>query len=199
MTELFIYARGEFVATAQTLQDADAYCGHKFKNVSTYVNSVSFEALETFTEAELRFAVEKHYKGDYSSASLDALQGLALKLLKELPCVPASSEASSSPYEIPTVSANKQLQDLGDYGLAKQAQPRLAQRTRANSAAPAKRPREGTASFAIWEKCDDLKSSVGLDQVKSLVLEWGEQQGLNKSTVRTQYGHWFKFCQSDNV
>jgi|TARA_R110000744_G_scaffold17537_2_gene47421 hypothetical protein len=57
------------------------------------------------------------------------------------------------------------------------------------------RPRDGTVTSRIWIVCDELKGLCGVDEnpARSKVMEICEAEGINKSTVATQFGKWRRF------
>ena len=62
-----------------------------------------------------------------------------------------------------------------------------------------KAPKSGTLSATIWEAADNLWESLGkptskteLAEMKKVLVSQLEAQGINKSTARTQAGHWQK-------
>ena len=55
------------------------------------------------------------------------------------------------------------------------------------------RPRDGTATGRVWEIADTLSADTKKPAVRADVLKAGEAEGLNASTIATQYGRWRKF------
>ncbi|QQM14099.1 hypothetical protein pVco14_049 [Vibrio phage pVco-14] len=191
---LYIIANNKVVATAQNLSDADRYCGKHFANVATHVDECSLSGLEVFSDAELLQIVNNHMDRDYSHAKRDALMGLVLNIAKDIEpvqntfAIPADKE--HVPYEIPRLSDAQRLAQLGDHT---QAGKGTSTAQRSSAPATAKRPKPGTASATIWDKCDELLAASGFETVKSSLMVWGQEMGINPSTVRTQYGHWRRF------
>ena len=55
------------------------------------------------------------------------------------------------------------------------------------------RPRDGTLTCRVWEICDSLSASTKESAKRADVMKQGEAEGLNSSTVATQFGRWRKF------
>lgn len=55
------------------------------------------------------------------------------------------------------------------------------------------RPSTGTATGRVWEIADALGKAKGGTPARKDVLEAGKAEGLNESTITTQYGRYLKF------
>ena len=55
------------------------------------------------------------------------------------------------------------------------------------------RPRAGTQTGRVWEIADELSNAAGEAAKRSDVVKTAEAEGINVSTVATQYGKWRKF------
>ncbi|CAM0072394.1 hypothetical protein VPHK251G3_0045 [Vibrio phage K251 g3] len=194
MSKLFIIGNNKVQATANSLSDADRYCGSKLSGVATHVDECSLSGLEVFTDAELLAIVSNHMDGNYSTAKREALLGLVLKVAKEMEpiqnmfAIPVDKERV--PYEIATLSHTQRVAQLGDHT---QAGKGVCTAQRSSAPANAKRPKPGTASAQIWDTCDEILAKDSFSAVKDAVMVWGKASGINPSTVRTQYGHWRRF------
>lgn len=63
----------------------------------------------------------------------------------------------------------------------------------AGSSTAQKRPKPGSTTAMVWDKCDEVFEYCGKlegNTIRDAVLLWAEGAGVNKSTARTQYGHW---------
>lgn len=55
------------------------------------------------------------------------------------------------------------------------------------------RPKPGTMTGRVWEIADTLSEAGGEPCKRSDVMKTGEAEGLNSSTIATQFGRWRKF------
>lgn len=55
------------------------------------------------------------------------------------------------------------------------------------------RPKAGTKTGFVWETADRLSNELGAPVPRKDVMEVCEAQGMNKSTVATQYARWRKY------
>lgn len=164
-----------------------------------YVNEVSVAGLQGFTDVELRKIHDNHSDGIKASSSWsrEALIGSVLKVMNNIEADQTAEYLLNgklggkySDPKIEPVSATQQLKNCGD---VTQAGKGVVSTTTRTASTTAKRPKPGTASARIWDKCDEIREVKGFEFVKTGVAEWGDTQGINPSTERTQFGHWRRF------
>lgn len=56
-----------------------------------------------------------------------------------------------------------------------------------------RRPKTGTETGKVWDLADNLSAQFGQPTPIANLLEVGQAQGLNDSTIRTQYARWRTF------
>jgi len=65
-----------------------------------------------------------------------------------------------------------------------------ARKARQTSSGPAKRPKAGTTTGAVWDICDELAAKHGREPTRQEVMAQCEYDGINKATGSTQFGKW---------
>jgi hypothetical protein len=90
---------------------------------------------------------------------------------------PAPVEQTAPEPEVPATSEP----------VAKTVRPKLVQQNGVS------RPNAGTQTARVWEITDALSEQAGKPARRKDVLDIGLKEGLNASTIATQFGRWRKF------
>lgn len=159
-----------------------------------YVDDAALPVFEKFSTTELKTILNNHNVTYRDTNDIETLCGHVLLLIKELAvdetdCVTLYGQLKREPLPPKIVK-------LSDAEREKQMGPAFAGRTYekpAGGSTAVKRPKAGTTTASVWDKCDELLASglkISDNSLRDACLAWGEEAGINKSTVRTQYGHW---------
>lgn len=54
-------------------------------------------------------------------------------------------------------------------------------------------PKPGTSTRAVWDICDKISQTLKQAAPRAQVIEAGEEAGINRHTILTQYNRWRKF------
>lgn len=196
---LFLIVDFKVLKIVQTTEQAFYWADILAANKDYYVNDLSVGGLKGFTVQELHKIHNNHIKDYKASASWsrDVLVGAVLNIMRDIELdetatylLNAKLKRKPSEPKIVPLSAAQRLAELGDHT---QAGKGVTATQRSTAPANAKRPKPETASGRIWAQCDLILESVGFNSVKNDIMEWGQLEDINPSTVRTQYGHWRRF------
>lgn len=106
--------------------------------------------------------------------------------------------APNAPKIVP-LSPTQQLSQCGNAANAGNGVP-TAQRVTGGGSYAVKQPKEGSTTRRVWDQADELaKQFSDIKELRSHLIDWGNGQGINPSTVRTQFNHWRNFHKSDNT
>lgn len=182
----------------KTCPDADSAFYHAdiLKLKDYFVHDVAMSSFDKFTNRELAIILGNHSMNPDVVAkwNREVRLGSIMNLCNNM-------DMDDTPIQtlygkLGHVPLAPQIVPLSNAEREKQMGPantqRIVQRSASASTAP-KRPKPGTTTAAVWDKCDELAEqgkSIEANVLRDAVLAWGEEQGINKSTVRTQYGHW---------
>lgn len=172
------------------------YLADMVKSGWYYVNELSFESFETFSNAELAkiytlaTTIEAPEKWDR-----ETLIGVVYNHINELPVdertVGELREKLGREPEAPKIVPQTEAQRIAANGDTANAGKGASAPAAATGAVNKAYPKPGSTSHGIWTKADELRE--GESDIKALrlaVVAWGEVQGINASTVRTQFNHW---------
>lgn len=59
------------------------------------------------------------------------------------------------------------------------------------------RPAAGTKTRRVWDIADEISASTGAPALRGDVMKQGEDEGLSKGTIATQYGRWCTYHSVD--
>ncbi len=160
-----------------------------------YVDDACLSTYEHFTNEELAKILANHnvnltylHKWD-REVRLGAVSNAVCALdVDNTPIVALQGKLGHVP-EAPQIAKLTHTQREKQMGPANTT--RTVQSSTASSTA--KRPKAGSTTAAVWEECDSLFASgskIEDNSLRDALLAWAEEQGINKSTARTQYGHW---------
>lgn len=78
-------------------------------------------------------------------------------------------------------------------GAAAAAKKEAAPKAEKDSQNGVTRPKDGTATGAVWKICDQISSRKKRPAERAEVIEKAEADGINKATASTQYGRWCRY------
>lgn len=161
-----------------------------------FVHDVALNSFDTFSDRELALILANHtFNPDVVAKwNREVRVGAVLNVcnnmeLDETPIPTLHRTLKRKPLapQIAILSAAQREKQMGPVN----TQPVTQRATGARTSA--KRPKAGTTTARVWDKCDQLFSegkSIPSNELRDELITWGDAEGINKSTVRTQYGHW---------
>lgn len=196
---IVLIAKGKIQKVVATEEQAFYWADLLAKDVDYYVAELKLGTFKAFTLPELRNMCEAHeVRGFKPDWTYELCAGALLNVAHDMEA--DTSEVwelrnrlggdPSNPVVTP-LNERQRASLLGDPN----GTPAPAKRAqRSAGSATAGRPKPGTTSASIWDQADALHADVkDIPHLRGLLIKWGEEQGINPSTVRTQYNHWRRF------
>ena len=107
-----------------------------------------------------------------------------------------AQEAANKAAKKAAEKADKDAKKLADKEAKEKAKLEKVEAKKANQMPEqngVRRPKDGTETGKVWKLADDLSAQFGQPTPIANLLDVGQKQGLNDSTIRTQYARWRTF------
>ena len=107
-----------------------------------------------------------------------------------------AQEAADKAAKKAAEKADKEAKKLADKVAKEKAKAEKAEAKKANQMPEqngVRRPKDGTETGKVWKLADELSAQFGQPTPIANLLDVGQKQGLNDSTIRTQYARWRTF------